>query len=118
MKPGSTLGLSHGFLLGVMQNDGADFRKDINVVLVAPKVGVVHALRINTLFTMTETGSASEHPCSMTRWRCRQAAYLMRQPARWCAPYATCMHQVNECFHGTVQGMGPSGGGSTSRARR
>ncbi len=38
MKPGSTLGLSHGFLLGVMQNDGADFRPDINVVLVAPKV--------------------------------------------------------------------------------
>jgi hypothetical protein len=39
MKPGATLGLSHGFLLGVMQNDGVDFRKDINVVLVAPKVG-------------------------------------------------------------------------------
>lgn len=38
MKPGSTLGLSHGFLLGVMKNDGVDFRKDINVVLVAPKV--------------------------------------------------------------------------------
>lgn len=38
MKPGSTLGLSHGFLLGVMQNDGVDFRKDINVILVAPKV--------------------------------------------------------------------------------
>lgn len=37
MKPGSTLGLSHGFLLGVMQNDDVDFRKDINVVLVAPK---------------------------------------------------------------------------------
>lgn len=37
MKPGATLGLSHGFLLGVMQNDGADFRDDINVVLVAPK---------------------------------------------------------------------------------
>lgn len=37
MKPGATLGLSHGFLLGVMRNDGADFRKDINVVLVAPK---------------------------------------------------------------------------------
>ena len=37
MKPGSTLGLSHGFLLGVMQNDGVDFRKDINVILVAPK---------------------------------------------------------------------------------
>jgi ketol-acid reductoisomerase len=37
MKPGATLGLSHGFLLGVMQADGADFRPDINVVLVAPK---------------------------------------------------------------------------------
>ena len=37
MKPGSTLGLSHGFLLGVMKNDGVDFREDINVVLVAPK---------------------------------------------------------------------------------
>lgn len=39
MKPGATLGLSHGFLLGVMKNDGVDFRKDINVCLVAPKVG-------------------------------------------------------------------------------
>ena len=38
MKPGATLGLSHGFLLGVMKNDGVDFRRDINVVLVAPKV--------------------------------------------------------------------------------
>ncbi|MEW5316604.1 MAG: hypothetical protein WDW38_007967 [Sanguina aurantia] len=37
MKPGATLGLSHGFLLGVMKNDGVDFRSDINVVLVAPK---------------------------------------------------------------------------------
>jgi ketol-acid reductoisomerase len=37
MKPASTLGLSHGFLLGVMKNDGVDFRKDINVVLMAPK---------------------------------------------------------------------------------
>lgn len=39
MKPGATLGLSHGFLLGVMQSDNVSFRKDINVVLVAPKVG-------------------------------------------------------------------------------
>jgi len=37
MKPGATLGLSHGFLLGIMKNDGAEFRDDINVVLVAPK---------------------------------------------------------------------------------
>lgn len=42
MKPGATLGLSHGFLLGVLKNDGVDFRKDINVVLVAPKVGDLH----------------------------------------------------------------------------
>ncbi len=40
MKPGATLGLSHGFLLGVMQNDGVDFRDDINVILNAPKVRV------------------------------------------------------------------------------
>jgi hypothetical protein len=37
LQPGATLGLSHGFLLGVMKNDGAEFRKDIDVVLVAPK---------------------------------------------------------------------------------
>ena len=37
MKPGATLGLSHGFLLGVMNSDGTTFREDINVVLVAPK---------------------------------------------------------------------------------
>jgi ketol-acid reductoisomerase len=37
MKPGATLGLSHGFLLGVMKNDGVDFRPDVNVILVAPK---------------------------------------------------------------------------------
>lgn len=37
MKPGATLGLSHGFLLGVMQGEGEEFRPDINVVLVAPK---------------------------------------------------------------------------------
>lgn len=42
MKPGATLGLSHGFLLGVMKNDNVDFRKDINVVLVAPKVWTVN----------------------------------------------------------------------------
>eukprot|EP00892_Ulva_mutabilis_P000988 jgi/Ulvmu1/10890/UM007_0066.1 len=37
LKPGATLGLSHGFLLGVMKNDDVDFRPDINVVLMAPK---------------------------------------------------------------------------------
>ena len=37
MKPGATLGLSHGFLLGHMKNVGARFRDDINVVGVCPK---------------------------------------------------------------------------------
>lgn len=37
MKPGATLGLSHGFLLGYMSAVGADFRKDINVIAVCPK---------------------------------------------------------------------------------
>lgn len=37
MKDGATLGLSHGFLLGHMDNVGADFPKNINVVAVCPK---------------------------------------------------------------------------------
>lgn len=37
MKPGSTLGLSHGFLLGHMDATGDTFRDDVNVILVAPK---------------------------------------------------------------------------------
>jgi ketol-acid reductoisomerase len=37
MKPGATLGLSHGFLLGHMKNVGARFPANINVVGVCPK---------------------------------------------------------------------------------
>jgi ketol-acid reductoisomerase len=37
MKPGATLGLSHGFLLGHMKNVGAKFPANINVVGVCPK---------------------------------------------------------------------------------
>ncbi|GJD08502.1 Ketol-acid reductoisomerase, chloroplastic [Galdieria sulphuraria] len=37
MKPGATLGLSHGFLLGYLDSIGKKFRSDINVILVAPK---------------------------------------------------------------------------------
>jgi ketol-acid reductoisomerase len=37
MKPGATLGLSHGFLLGHMENQGASFPGGINVVGVCPK---------------------------------------------------------------------------------
>ena len=37
LKPGVTLGLSHGFLLGHMKNVGAKFPSNINVVGVCPK---------------------------------------------------------------------------------
>ncbi|HEX5141135.1 MAG TPA: ketol-acid reductoisomerase, partial [Dehalococcoidia bacterium] len=37
MKPGATLGLSHGFLLGHMKNIGAKFPPTINAVGVCPK---------------------------------------------------------------------------------
>ncbi|CAM9254341.1 unnamed protein product [Heterosigma akashiwo] len=37
MKPGATLGLSHGFLLGHLEAIGEAFPDNINVVLVAPK---------------------------------------------------------------------------------
>jgi ketol-acid reductoisomerase len=37
LKPHSTLGLSHGFLLGYLESIGEDFPKDIDVILVAPK---------------------------------------------------------------------------------
>ena len=36
-RPGSTLGLSHGFLLSHLQAQGEDFPKTINVVAVCPK---------------------------------------------------------------------------------
>jgi ketol-acid reductoisomerase len=37
LKPGATLGLSHGYLLGHLTNEGKAFPKNINVVMVAPK---------------------------------------------------------------------------------
>lgn len=37
LKPGSTLGLSHGFLLGVMNNEKAQFPKELDVVAACPK---------------------------------------------------------------------------------
>jgi ketol-acid reductoisomerase len=37
LRPGSTLGFSHGFLLGHMKNTGARFPADINVIGVCPK---------------------------------------------------------------------------------
>jgi ketol-acid reductoisomerase len=37
LRPGSTLGLSHGFLLGHLKNVGASFPENINVIGVCPK---------------------------------------------------------------------------------
>lgn len=37
LKPGATLGLSHGFLLGHLNNVGAAFPSNVNVVAVCPK---------------------------------------------------------------------------------
>ncbi len=37
MKPGATLGVSHGFLLGYLSTTGQALRSDINVILMAPK---------------------------------------------------------------------------------
>ncbi len=37
LKPGATLGLSHGFLLGHLRNNGREFPEGINVVAVCPK---------------------------------------------------------------------------------
>ena len=37
LKPGATLGLSHGFLLGYMKTVGAEFPENVNVIAVCPK---------------------------------------------------------------------------------
>jgi ketol-acid reductoisomerase len=37
LRPGATLGLSHGFLLGHMKNVGAKFPDNVNVIAVCPK---------------------------------------------------------------------------------
>ena len=36
-RPGTTLGLSHGFLLSHLQAQGEDFPRNINVIAVCPK---------------------------------------------------------------------------------
>jgi ketol-acid reductoisomerase len=37
LRPGATLGLSHGFLVGHLKNEGAKFPSNINVIGVCPK---------------------------------------------------------------------------------
>ncbi len=81
MKPGATLGLSHGFLLGVMRNDGVDFRKDINVVLVAPKV----PLQSSTIST------SSRMQCLRGRWQllAKHSRRVRTVEMDWASPRAS-----------------------------
>src|SRR5579862_5195901 len=37
LRPGATLGLSHGFLLGYLETIGETFPEDVNVIAVCPK---------------------------------------------------------------------------------
>ena len=75
MRPGTTLGLSHGFLVGHMESVGDSFRDDINVVGVCPKgMGpsvrrlyeqgrTVNGAGINASFAIHQdaTGNATDH---------------------------------------------------------
>lgn len=56
MKPGATLGLSHGFLLGHMDSVGDSFPDDMNVILVAPK-GMGPSVRKLYVQGKTENGA-------------------------------------------------------------
>lgn len=56
MKPGATVGLSHGFLLGHMDSIGETFPKDLNVILVAPK-GMGPSVRRLYVQGKTENGA-------------------------------------------------------------
>lgn len=56
MKPGATLGLSHGFLLGHMDSLGESFPPDISVILVAPK-GMGPSVRRLYVQGKTENGA-------------------------------------------------------------
>lgn len=56
MKPGATLGLSHGFLLGHMDSLGVSFPQNMNVILVAPK-GMGPSVRRLYVQGKTENGA-------------------------------------------------------------
>lgn len=56
MKPGATLGLSHGFLLGHMDSIGESFPKNMNVILAAPK-GMGPSVRRLYVQGKTENGA-------------------------------------------------------------
>lgn len=56
MKPGATLGLSHGFLLGHLDSVGETFPDDMSVILVAPK-GMGPSVRRLYVQGKTENGA-------------------------------------------------------------
>ncbi len=67
MKPGSTVGLSHGFYLGHLKNIGQSIRKDVDVVGVCPK-GMGPSVRrlyeqgsgINNSFAVVQGGVSAQ----------------------------------------------------------
>lgn len=61
MKPGATLGLSHGFLLGHLDAIGEEFPKDMGVILVAPK-GMGPSVR--RLYVQGKTAEGAGINCS------------------------------------------------------
>jgi ketol-acid reductoisomerase len=56
IQPGKTLGLSHGYLLGHLTNEGKSFPKNINVIMVAPK-GMGPSVRRLYVQGKTENGA-------------------------------------------------------------
>jgi len=56
LKPGATLGLSHGYLLGHLKNEGKSFPTNINVIMVAPK-GMGPSVRRLYVQGKTENGA-------------------------------------------------------------
>lgn len=56
LRPGSTLGLSHGYLLGHLRNEGKSFPSNINVIMVAPK-GMGPSVRRLYVQGKTENGA-------------------------------------------------------------
>lgn len=60
IRPGTTLGFSHGFLLGHLENENKKFPKDINVVMMAPK-GMGPTLRDKYLEKSGINSSVSIH---------------------------------------------------------
>ena len=71
IKPGATLGLSHGFLLGYLDSIGSKFPENINVVAVCPKgreivrnaqyLEIIKQFHIDIMFNIERNTSSYRH---------------------------------------------------------